>query len=79
MESKIFFEKVRVNDEVWMPNQIKLNLDARLALFKHIQGDVDVKFENFRKFQSDSRILSTAELVPEAEVSRSSSDHQKTP
>lgn len=77
--SKIYFEQVRVNDEVWMPKQIKLNLDARLALFKHMQGDVDVKFEKFRKFQSDSRILSTAELVPEAEVSRSSSDHQKTP
>jgi len=69
--SKIFFEQVRVNDEVWMPKQIKLNLDARLALFKHMQGDIDVKFESFRKFQSDSRILSTAELAPDA--------NQKTP
>jgi hypothetical protein len=77
--SKIYFEQVRVNDEVWMPKQIRLDLDARLALLKRLQGDVDVRFEKFRKFQTDSRILSTAELTPVDETKRSSSEQQNTP
>lgn len=60
--SKIFFEQVRVNDEVWMPKQVKVDLDARIALLKRYQGDIDIRFQDFRKFQSESRIVSTAEL-----------------
>lgn len=60
--SRIFFEQVRVNDEVWMPKQVKVNLDARIALLKRYQGDIDLSFQDFRKFQSESRIVSTAEL-----------------
>ncbi|MBL8174774.1 MAG: hypothetical protein JNK48_08890 [Bryobacterales bacterium] len=60
--SRIFFEQVRVNDEVWMPKQVKVNLDARIALVKRFQGDIDVQFQDFRKFQSESRIVSTAEI-----------------
>lgn len=60
--SKIFFEQVRVNDEVWMPKQVKVDLDARIALLKRYQGDIDIHFQDFRKFQSESRIVSTAEL-----------------
>lgn len=60
--SKIYFEQLRVNDEVWMPKQIKIDLDARIALLKRLVGDVDLRFDSFRKFQSDSRIVSTAEV-----------------
>jgi len=60
--SRIRFEQVRVNDEVWMPKMVQVDLDARLALFKHLQGNIDLQFANFRKFQSDSRVLETAEL-----------------
>lgn len=61
--SRIFFEQVRVNDEVWMPKQLKVDLDARIALVKRFQGDIDIRFQDFRKFQSESRIVSTAELT----------------
>ncbi|HUQ91545.1 MAG TPA: hypothetical protein VM120_07675 [Bryobacteraceae bacterium] len=60
--SKIFFEQLRVNDEVWMPKVIRIVLDARLALLKRLQGDIVLQFENFRKFQSDSHIVEAAEL-----------------
>lgn len=60
--SKIFFEQVRVNDEVWMPKMVKVDLDARIALLKRYQGNIDLQFTDFRKFQTDSRIVSTAEL-----------------
>lgn len=60
--SKIFFEQVRVNDEVWMPKQVKVDLDARIALIKRYQADIDIRFQDFRKFQTDSRIVTTAEV-----------------
>ena len=61
--SRIFFEQVRVNDEVWMPKQVKVDLDARIALLKRYLGDINLRYQDFRKFQSDSRIVSTAELM----------------
>ncbi|MCC6368163.1 MAG: hypothetical protein IT165_31955 [Bryobacterales bacterium] len=60
--SRLFIEQHRINGEVWMPYRIQVDLDARLALFKRVQGDLDVSFENFRKFQTDSRIVEAAEL-----------------
>ena len=60
--TRFYFEQTRVNDEVWMPKAVKVTLDARLGLIKHLQGDVDVQFDGFRKFQTDSKIVSTAEV-----------------
>lgn len=60
--SKIFFEQTRVNDEVWMPREIRIDFDARLALFKRFLGDQTVTFSDFRKFQAESRIVSTTRL-----------------
>jgi len=60
--SRLFIEQHRINGEVWMPYRIQVGLDARLALFKRVQGDLEVSFENFRKFQTDSRIVEAAGL-----------------
>ncbi|MBV6433302.1 MAG: hypothetical protein IANPNBLG_03480 [Bryobacteraceae bacterium] len=60
--SRLFIEQRRVNGEVWMPYRIQVDLDARLALFKRVQGELTVSFENFRKFQTDSRIVEAAGL-----------------
>lgn len=56
--SKIIFEQVRVNDEVWMPKYLRVDLDARLALLKRMIGDQEVKFSEYRKFHTESRIVS---------------------
>lgn len=55
--SKIYFEQTRVNNEVWLPLKIRVDIDARLALFKRVLGDQEVTFSDFRKFQAESRIL----------------------
>lgn len=60
--STIFFEQARVNDEVWTPKTIRINIDARVALFKRILGDQEITFSDFRKFQADSRIVAASEL-----------------
>jgi len=60
--ARFILEQTRVNDEVWLPKHIQVALDARLALVKKFRGQVDVTYSNYRKFQSDSRIVDTAEI-----------------
>jgi hypothetical protein len=59
--ARLTFEQVRLNDEVWLPKRIQVRYDARLALLKHRVGEVEQTMYNFRKFQTDSRILSVTE------------------
>ena len=46
---------------VWRMS-INVTLDARLALLKRMQGDVEVTYDSFRKFSTESKILNTGEL-----------------
>ncbi len=55
-------EQTRVNDEVWMPKRVQAAIDARIAVVKKFRGQFDITFSNYRKFQSDSRIVDTAEI-----------------
>ena len=56
-------EQRRVNDEVWLPSHLQIGMEGRLALVKTMRADVNVDFSNYKKFQTDSRVLST-EAVP---------------
>ncbi len=60
--SHVAIAQTRVNNEVWMPKSVNVKLDARLALLKRMQGDVEVTYDSFRKFSSESKILNTGEL-----------------
>ena len=62
--ARFILEQTRVNDEVWLPKRVQLALDARLALVKKFRAQLDLTFNNYRKFQSDSRIVDTAEIPP---------------
>src|SRR5205823_6007380 len=56
--TELAFEMTRVNDEIWAPKRVSLTASAGLALVKKINAEQDVTFSNYRKFQSDSRIVS---------------------
>ncbi len=58
--ARFSLEKTRVNDELWMPLKIKVDFEARLALVKKLRVDVQIDYGNFRKFQTESRILSVS-------------------
>jgi len=60
--SRIRFEQVYVNDEVWLVTSIRVRFDARLGLVAKWRGEVDVDFRDFKRFTTDSRIVSTGEL-----------------
>jgi hypothetical protein len=58
--ARFSLEKTRINDELWMPLKIKVDFEARLALLKKLRVDVQIDYGNFRKFQTESRILSVS-------------------
>jgi hypothetical protein len=52
---------MRVNEELWHPEWVRVRINAR-ALWKKINADAETSYRNFRKFQVESRILDTAEI-----------------
>jgi hypothetical protein len=57
----IHFEQTRVNDEVWLPAHVLVRADARIAYVKKIRAEFEVDFKDYKKFQSDSKIVSVEE------------------
>jgi len=51
------FEQARVNDEIWLPASANIRVDGRLALFKRIHSEVDMRFRDYKKFQADSQFV----------------------
>ncbi|MEO6654476.1 MAG: hypothetical protein ABIO36_00185 [Pyrinomonadaceae bacterium] len=46
-------EKVRVNDEIWLPSQADINLSVRVLLVKGININQIVKSYDYRKFETE--------------------------
>jgi len=57
----ILFEQIRVNDEVWLPKQVEIHLDARVALFKAYDEDIELTFHDYRKFRTDTKMTVVGE------------------
>jgi hypothetical protein len=55
------FEQKRVNDEVWLPTHILIRGDARLAYLKKVHGEIELTYRDYKKFQTDSKIVATEE------------------
>jgi len=52
------FQQTRVHGEIWMPSRAQTRVNARLALLKPIRAEVDVRWRNYRKFSTESRVVS---------------------
>jgi hypothetical protein len=59
--SRIILEQTRVNDEVWLPQHVTLKVDLRLALLKEYNIESDIVYSNYKKFHTDTKIVSGAE------------------
>jgi hypothetical protein len=57
----IHFEQMRMNDEVWVPLAVTVRADARLAYLSKLRGEIDVNYSDYKKFQAESRIISTGD------------------
>ncbi len=54
--SNLIVEMARVNDEVWLPKRLQLHFDARVALFKSYDDDVEQTYSDYKKFRTDTKI-----------------------
>lgn len=50
-------QQAYVNNEVWLPQHVLMHINGRLALLKKLNGEVEVTWRDFRKFQTDSKIV----------------------
>ena len=48
-------------DEFWVPKSMSLKASARLALLRKLRVDQEVTFSEYRRFQTDSRIVPAGE------------------
>jgi hypothetical protein len=62
--SHLEFEQARVNDEVWLPKLERITAAGRLGIFKKASYEFVSTCESFRKFRSESKIVSDAPRVP---------------
>jgi hypothetical protein len=59
----VIVELIRVNDEVWLPKHVQLHFDARVALFKSYDEDVDQTYRDYKKFRTDTKITVVGEQL----------------
>jgi hypothetical protein len=57
--AKLVFEQTRVNDEVWLPKREIISGTGRVGLVKKLAGEQEVTWNNYRKFQVDSKVVAT--------------------
>jgi len=60
--SRIVIEQTRVNDEVWLPRHMAVNVDVRLALVKNFNIAQDVTYRDYKKFRSNTRMVPLGEV-----------------
>jgi len=60
----VLVELAKVNDEVWLPKYVQFHLDARLALLKSYNLDVEQTYREYKKFRTDTKITLVGEGGP---------------
>jgi len=55
--SRLQFEQTRVNDEIWLPKMERVTAGGRLGLFVRASLDQTTTYENYRKFQTNSKLV----------------------
>ena len=55
--SHVTIETARVNNEVWLPKRAVIQGSVRLALVKVMRGEIVFTFSDYKKFQTDSRLI----------------------
>src|SRR6202046_4778298 len=52
--TNLVFDQGLIRNEAWLPTAIMLHLQARAFLVAGIRADVDIRFDEYRKFQTDA-------------------------
>jgi hypothetical protein len=57
----VVLEQTKINNEVWLPKHVAAHVDARVALFKNFDEDVDVAYRDYKKFRTETKITVVGE------------------
>jgi hypothetical protein len=57
--SHLIIEQTRVNNDVWLPRMASLQMAGRILLVKGIHNEYLFTFSDYKKFQAESRVVST--------------------
>jgi hypothetical protein len=60
--TRLVMEQTRVNGEVWLPQHMRLRLDARIALFKGYNEEVEQTYRDYKKFRATAKIVGIGEV-----------------
>lgn len=52
--SNLVFDQMLIRNEAWLPTAIALHLQAKALLVMGVRADVDIRFDDYRKFQADA-------------------------
>ena len=55
--SRVVVQQTRVNDEVWLPREVSVKIDVRVALLKNLDVAADVTYRDYKKFRSEIKIV----------------------
>lgn len=61
--SNLVFDQALVRNEVWLPTAIEVHLQAKALLVVGFRAEVQVKFDQYKKFQADAEQLPGATVV----------------
>jgi hypothetical protein len=59
--TRLTYEMMRLNDDLWAPKRILLKASARLLMLRKVNVEQEITFSDYRQFQTDSRIVSSSE------------------
>ncbi len=62
--TRVLLEQTRVNNEVWLPKHLDVKVDARVALLKNFNLDMDTTYRDYKKFRTDTKIVGVGEVQP---------------
>ena len=57
----IVAEQTKVNDEVWLLKHLAVQVDARLALLKSVNEDIEETFRDYKKFRAETKMTVVGE------------------
>jgi hypothetical protein len=52
--SNMVFDQALIRNEAWLPTAIALHLQARALLVAGFRADIDIRFDQYQKFQTDA-------------------------
>ena len=52
--TSVVFDQALVRNEAWLPTQIALHLQARAFLVAGFRANIDIRFDQYRKFETDA-------------------------